>query len=161
MSQNQLVLAFVSMKIEDEAVVCRQRTASIALCPVAQSCTVRAGDALMNRAALSQRKPTSSHCRHHNCIFPLSLQPSVQRQTQSHDCCDPVFFFLRRQKCSHHYSHVFRFLLHYRDKHVLRLPQTVFINEKEKKKQASAFSCFWVERWIMCLFRHVRSPQED
>lgn len=32
---------------------------------------------------------------------------------------------------------------------------------KRKKKQASAFSCFWVERWIMCLFRHARSPQED
>lgn len=73
-----------------------------------------------------------------------------QRQTQSHVCCD-VFFFLRTQKSSHHYSHIFCFFPHYKDKRVLRLPQSVFINEKEKNICSQL-----LERWIMCLLRGMR-----
>lgn len=77
-------------------------------------------------------------------VFPLS-EPSVQRLTQSHDCCGRGWLLLRVQKCSHYYIHIFCFLLHYKDKHFLPF---------------TAVSCSWVERWTTCLFRHV-SPQED
>lgn len=48
--------------------------------------TVRAGDALMNQTALSQRKTASLQCRHRNCVFPLSLLQNHLSETNSVTC---------------------------------------------------------------------------
>lgn len=49
-----------------------------------QESTVEAGDALMNQAALSQRKPTTLRCRHHNCVFlPLTASKTICPEANS------------------------------------------------------------------------------
>lgn len=87
------------------------------------------------------------------CFSPLiASKPSGWRQSQSHDCCDLVFSFLRRHKCSHHYSHIsFSSALQ-------RLTRSTFTTNflyqwKEKKKLQSAApgwsagSCVYSDMW--------------
>lgn len=86
----------------------------------------------------------------------IASKPFVQKNSVTWLLWSCFLFFLWRWKCTHHDSHIFQYLLHYKDKHVLRLPQSVLINEKEKKT-----ICGQLLLGHVFIQRHLGSHQED
>lgn len=91
-------------------------------------------DGFLNPAPCDTELHSQSCRRSHEPSCPFSERANIFALSSP----QLRFFFLRRQKCSNYHSDIFGFLLHYKDKHVLHLAQTVFINEKEKKHLQSA-----------------------